>query len=96
MGVTRVVHLFLNSIGDRPEPGGDYAAFRNGRRAHCSLAVLCHPWERAGDSGGLLERPVPRHQFVDALLRPTVDEACQQVDKIGLRIDAVELTGLDQ
>jgi hypothetical protein len=21
MGVTRVVHLFLNSIGDRPEPG---------------------------------------------------------------------------
>jgi transposase len=25
--------------GDRPEPGGDYAAFRNGRRAHRSAAA---------------------------------------------------------
>jgi hypothetical protein len=24
---------------DRPEPGGDYAAFRNGRRAHRSAAA---------------------------------------------------------
>jgi hypothetical protein len=40
--------------------------------------------------------PVPRHQFVDAFLRPAVDEACQQIGKIGLRIDAVELAGLDQ
>jgi hypothetical protein len=66
------------------------------RKLQQMLAMLCHPWERASDSGGRLKRPVPRHQFVDALLRPAVDEPCQQVDKIGLRIDAIELAGLDQ
>ena len=40
--------------------------------------------------------PVPRHQFVDAFLRPAVDEVCQQIREIGLRIDAVKLAGLDQ
>ena len=48
------------------------------------------------DSRRLLRRPVPGHQFVDAFLRPTVHEACQQFGEIGLRIDAVEFTGFDQ
>ena len=30
------------------------------------------PWDRSGDSGLRLWSPVPGHQFVDALLRPTV------------------------
>src|SRR6202023_2471329 len=48
------------------------------------------------DSGFWSRRPVPRHQFVDALLWSAVHEACQQISKINLRIDAVELAGLDQ
>jgi hypothetical protein len=47
-------------------------------------------------SGRVIRLPVPRHQFVDALLRPAVDEACQQIREIGLRIDAIEFAGLDQ
>ena len=57
--------------------------------------MLCDPWA-AGDSGWLLGRPVPRHQFLDTLLGPAVDEACQQIGKIGLRIDAIEFAGFDE
>jgi hypothetical protein len=39
-------------------------------------------------------RPVPRYQFFDAVLRPSVDQMCQQVSKIGLWIDVVQLAGL--
>ena len=41
-------------------------------------------------------RPEPRHQFVDAFLRPAVHEACQEIGEIRLRIDVIQLTGLDQ
>ena len=40
--------------------------------------------------------PAPGHEFVDTLLRPAVDETCQQLGHVGQRIDAVELAGLDQ
>ena len=40
--------------------------------------------------------PAPWHKFVDACLRPSVNEAGQQIGEVGLRIDAVELTGFDQ
>jgi hypothetical protein len=46
-------------------------------------------------SGWVVGLPVPRHQLVDALLRPAINEACQQIGEIGLRIDAVEFAGLD-
>jgi len=46
--------------------------------------------------GGLFWCPVPGHQLIDTLLRPAVDEACQQVGEVGLWIDAIELAGLDQ
>jgi hypothetical protein len=46
------------------------------------------------DSGWPFGRPVPRHQFVDAFLRPAIHQACQQVSEIGLWIDAIQLTGL--
>src|ERR1700733_2861272 len=48
------------------------------------------------DSGWPFGRPVPRHQFVDAFLRPAIHQACQQVSEIGLWIDAIQLTGLDE
>ena len=48
----------------------------------------------SGGSGRLLRHPVPRHQFVDTFLWPAIHEACQQVGKIDLRIDAIELAGL--
>src|SRR3954471_11754886 len=48
-----------------------------------------------GDSGRLLWRPVPRHQLIDALLRPAVDKACQQVGEVGLRIDVIQFARLD-
>jgi NAD(P)-dependent dehydrogenase (short-subunit alcohol dehydrogenase family) len=43
-----------------------------------------------------LRLPAPGHEFVDALLRPAIDEACQQFGHVCQRVDAVELTGLDQ
>ena len=39
-------------------------------------------------------RPVPRHQFVNAALGPSVDQARQQIHEIDLRIDVVQLAGL--
>jgi hypothetical protein len=46
-------------------------------------------------SGVRLRLPAPRHKFVDAILRPTVDEARQQLGHVGQRIDFMELTGFD-
>jgi hypothetical protein len=57
--------------------------------------MLYYPWAVSA-SGWVVGLPIPRHQLVDALLRPAVDEACQQIREICLRIDAVELAGLDQ
>src|SRR3954462_245033 len=39
---------------------------------------------------------MPGHKLVDVRLRPTVDEARQQFGEVGLRVDAVDLAGLDQ
>src|SRR3979411_427734 len=49
-----------------------------------------------GELGWLLRRQVPRHQFIDAFLRPAVHKACQQFGEIDLRIDAIEFARLDQ
>jgi len=48
------------------------------------------------NSGLRLRCSVQGHQFIDAFLWPAVDEACQQIGEIGLRIDAIQLAGLDQ
>jgi len=55
-----------------------------------------HPFESYADLGWVLRYPEPRHQFIDAFLRPAIHEAGQQVGKVGERIDAVQLTDLDQ
>ena len=60
-----------------------------GKRCSATLGL-------SAPSGWVVGLPIPRHQFVDAFLRPAVDEACQQIRKIGLRIDAIEFAGLDQ
>src|SRR5215211_6798840 len=39
---------------------------------------------------------MPGHQLVDAALWPAVDETRQQLGEVDLRIDAVQLAGLDQ
>jgi hypothetical protein len=49
-----------------------------------------------GELRWLLRHQVPRHQFIDAFLRPAVHKACQQFGEIDLRIDAVEFARLDQ
>ena len=36
----------------------------------------------------------PGHQVVDFAHRPTVDEARENAGEIGLRVDAIEFTGL--
>jgi hypothetical protein len=60
------------------------AASRLGRK-RCSATL-----RRLVRLGWLLgRRPGPRHQFVDAFLRPAVHEACQEIGEIGLRIDAI-------
>ena len=46
-------------------------------------------------SGWVVGLPIPRHELVDAALWPAVNQACQQIRKIGLGIDAIELAGLD-
>ncbi len=48
------------------------------------------------DCGRIGLRVGPRHQLVDAGLGPAVDELRQSVGEPGVRIDAVELRGLDQ
>jgi len=47
-------------------------------------------------SVGVWGRPVPRHQFIDAVLRPTVYESGEQVSVVGQRIDAVQSTAKSQ
>jgi hypothetical protein len=37
-----------------------------------------------------------RHKFVDPRLGPTVDEVCQQIGEVSLRVDIVEFARLDQ
>ena len=39
---------------------------------------------------------MPRHELVDPAIGPAVDQAGQQVGELDLRIDAVQLAGLDQ
>ena len=54
---------------------------------------------RAGGSGGELGgvgRPGPRHELVDTLGGPKVDELGEDVGEVGLRIGAVELAGFDE
>ena len=57
--------------------------------------MLCHPWAISA-SGRVVGLPIPRHQLIDAFLRPAGDEARQQIRKIGLRIDAIEFASLNQ
>ena len=52
------------------------------------------PW--AGRSMDLCGRREPRHELVDARLRPSVDEAGQQVGDVNLWIDLIQLAGLDE
>ena len=44
----------------------------------------------------LCGRREPRHELVDARLRPSVDEAGQQVGDVNLWIDLIQLAGLDE
>jgi hypothetical protein len=47
-------------------------------------------------SGWVIGLPIPRHELIDALLRPAVDETCQQIREVGLWINAIEFASLDQ
>ena len=44
----------------------------------------------------MLGRPGPGHEFVETRGRPEVDELGEHVGEVGLRIDAVQLAGLDE
>jgi hypothetical protein len=66
------------------------------RSASWKVSDAPPPFPRGGDLGLRLRRPVPGHQFIDAALRPAVHQACQQIGEVGLRINAVQLTGLNQ
>src|SRR6202161_2397598 len=46
--------------------------------------------------GGGSFGPCPWHEFVDARCGPEVDELVEDVGDVGLRLDVVELAGLDQ
>jgi len=40
--------------------------------------------------------PGPRQKLVEPIVRPEIDEADKDMGEVGLRLDAVELAGLDQ
>ncbi len=44
----------------------------------------------------LLKRPVPGQQLIDPALHMAVDDGAKRGGQVGLRIDGVELAGLDQ
>ena len=46
--------------------------------------------------GGALGRPSPRQEFVDTRGGPKIDELCEHVGEVSLRIDAVQFAGLDE
>ena len=46
--------------------------------------------------GGTLCCPGPRHELVEARGWPEIDELCEHVGEVDLRIDAVQFTGLDE
>ncbi len=47
-------------------------------------------------SVGIRGRPVPGHQVIDATLWPAVHQPGEQIGDVGERIDAVQLTRLDE
>ena len=70
--------------------GNDDGRRRRPHRKRCSATL-----RRFSRSGWLCgRRPEPRHQFVDAFLRPAVHEACKEIGEIRLWIDVIQLTGL--
>ena len=64
------------------------------------VSVALRPLGRMGHFGArsvdsvVLERP--GQQFLDPALRPAIDQAGQHLAEIALRIEAIELAGLDQ
>ena len=40
--------------------------------------------------------PAPGHELVDLGLGPAIDEAGQQISKVGLGIDVIQFAGLNQ
>ena len=46
--------------------------------------------------GGTLCCPTPRHELVEARCRPEIDELCEHVGEVGLRIDTIQFAGLDK
>ena len=40
--------------------------------------------------------PTPRHELVEARCRPEIDELCEHVGEVGLRIDTIQFAGLDK
>ena len=56
---------------------------------------------RRGGSGGALNLltslgPLPRHQLVEAIIRPEIDKAGEHVGDVSLGVDAAQFAGLDQ
>ncbi len=67
----------------RPKAVKRKRSFQTLLQVACRSAIFCG-------------RPVPRHEFVDTALWPSVDQPGQQVGEVDLRIDAVQLARLDQ
>lgn len=44
----------------------------------------------------LLNRIIPRQEFVDPALFVAVDDGCERAGHVGLRIDSVEFAGLNE
>ena len=46
--------------------------------------------------GGAPDRPGPGHELVETRGGPEIDELCEHVGEVGLRIDAVQLASFDE
>lgn len=80
-----VVVTDAQRIGELGMNGGRLGEKRLYASGHCT-----------SDSGAMIERPVPRQQFMESVGRMSLDHAGEHVAQPGVGFDAVELGRLDQ
>src|SRR5428012_2702 len=88
-------HLTVADASSR-EPGSRLHALRSVIQMSFEASVARRKSRRDTLSAVLCARPSPWHEIINARGRPQIDQFGQDVLDIGLRINTVELAGLDQ
>jgi len=97
--VAKAVREWITAVGAKTayiEPGSPW---ENGKRCRNHTR---RPYERydkpwlSREANSVLLCPGPRQQFIEFLRGPAIDELCEDVGQISLRVNAVKFCGLDQ